>query len=249
MEAVAWQAGEPHGDQPSCVCPVIATFGKSWNDALGSDDERSLLLKPLVPLVIGTRSSVEVENRRAFLALDWLIRIQLPAWLHLTESLRMYTRILYEYPEVCDSIRAEAALPILNAARDAAQYVTAASSGSEDWSRSSRFNPPQAPPRNPAWIIAGHVAGEALRNSAATSARTAAREIAGEAAWDAWDAGREAAWAAAGAPALAAAKSAGSVEAAKAVCARQAAIDSLQFTVSKLQLSAVDLLHQMIGLK
>lgn len=26
MEAAAWIAGEPHSDDPKCVCPIIAAF-------------------------------------------------------------------------------------------------------------------------------------------------------------------------------------------------------------------------------
>jgi hypothetical protein len=39
MEAVAWLAGERHSDKPQCVCPVIASFLRTWNDGMGNDDE------------------------------------------------------------------------------------------------------------------------------------------------------------------------------------------------------------------
>ena len=73
MEAVAWTAGEPWSAHPECTCPVLAAFGRAWNDGMRSNDERAQLL-PYIPLLIGTRSSPEVEQRRAYMALDWLAR-------------------------------------------------------------------------------------------------------------------------------------------------------------------------------
>lgn len=83
MEAVAWVAGEPHSDHPECVCPIITSFLVSWNDDLPSDADRDRLLKPLVPDIIGTRSTSEVEAIRSKMTLDWLIGVYTPAWLDL----------------------------------------------------------------------------------------------------------------------------------------------------------------------
>ena len=52
MEAVAWVAGEPHSDDPACVCSLLRSFGQRLNDSL--DDERRQALKPLIPDLIGT---------------------------------------------------------------------------------------------------------------------------------------------------------------------------------------------------
>ena len=81
LEAAAYVAGEPLSDHPDCVCPVLAAFGRAWNDGLPSDVERDRLLKPLIASLIGTKSTSEVEERRSYMALDWLIRIHAPAWL------------------------------------------------------------------------------------------------------------------------------------------------------------------------
>lgn len=64
MEAVSYVAGEPWSDAPQCACPVITAFMVSWNDSLPSDADRDRLLKPLIPLIVGTRSTPEVEQRR-----------------------------------------------------------------------------------------------------------------------------------------------------------------------------------------
>ena len=67
---------------PAEACPVITAFLHCWKDRL-PDAERDALLRPLIPLVAGTRSTPEVELRRSYLALDWLVRECCPAWLRL----------------------------------------------------------------------------------------------------------------------------------------------------------------------
>src|SRR6266404_1742190 len=90
MEFVAWLAGEPHSDKPQCACPVIGAFMRNWNDAIRDDATRTRLLKPLLPSLIGTRSTRAVELRRSYLALDWLARECAPAWLSLRADLQAH---------------------------------------------------------------------------------------------------------------------------------------------------------------
>src|SRR5690348_12483283 len=79
-EAVAWLAGEEWTDEPACMSPVIASFTMSWNDTPGEAGERiRARLKTYIPRLIGTRASADVEDRRAWMAFDWLIRVQTPA--------------------------------------------------------------------------------------------------------------------------------------------------------------------------
>lgn len=63
MEAVAYIAGESWSDHPKCACPVIATFMRSWNDAL-PDDQRNALLLPVVPRLVGTKGSKALAAAR-----------------------------------------------------------------------------------------------------------------------------------------------------------------------------------------
>lgn len=84
MEMVAFVAGEPWSDHPQCACPVIGAFMRSWNDGL-PDADRTRLLLPLVPKLVGTRSTPEVESARAWMAVDWLTRTQTVAWLRLAK--------------------------------------------------------------------------------------------------------------------------------------------------------------------
>ena len=80
MEMVAWLAGEPHSDEPRCTCPVIAAFVRACNDALG-DAARTRLLRPLVPLLVNTRSTAARERQRGLLVVDMLVRQLVPLWL------------------------------------------------------------------------------------------------------------------------------------------------------------------------
>ena len=117
LEAVAYVAGEPWSDHPECVCPVLAEFGRSWNDAL-SDEDRQILL-PYIPRLIGTRSTPEVETKRAWMATDWLVREFTPAWLRLA-GLTEHAHTLEKLAALTDSASARDAQPSVDAARAAA---------------------------------------------------------------------------------------------------------------------------------
>lgn len=79
MEAVAHFACEGHTDRPNCVSPALAAFGRSLNDALTHDRRQSL--KVLIPRLVGTNDGRDEDC--IYLALDWLIRQCVPAWLDL----------------------------------------------------------------------------------------------------------------------------------------------------------------------
>jgi hypothetical protein len=122
MEAVAFVAGEPWSDTPTCASPVIAAFLRTWQDAL-SDEDRDRLLPAAVwvPRLVGSRGDDATEERRAYLALDWLIRVHAPAWLDLVPSLASHAAALRALPEVVDLSTAQDADTPICAARDAAR--------------------------------------------------------------------------------------------------------------------------------
>ena len=123
LEVVSMFAGESFGDHPVCVCPVLAAFGRSWNDGMRSDDERAQL-RQYIPSLIGTRSTKQIENRRAMMAMDWMIRTYAAAWLDRNPGLRLHAAALRAHPEIVDTAGLISVLPIavaaLAAARDAA---------------------------------------------------------------------------------------------------------------------------------
>ena len=103
---------------------MLAAFGRSWNDSL-SDEDRDRLLLPFLPRLVGTRSTAEVQDRRAFMAADWAVRVFTPAWLRLAK-LDEHAEALEGLPEL-DSVEAcRAAQPTINAARGAARAAARA---------------------------------------------------------------------------------------------------------------------------
>ena len=152
MEAVAYVAGEPWSDKPACACPVLGAFLRTWNDDL-SDTDRDRLLRPLVRRLAGSRSTPEVEARRHWLAMDWLVRTHAPTWLRLTPALVPHADALTDLPPIVD---AQTAAATIVAARAAAR----AAAGDAAWAA--------------AWAAAGAAAVDAARAAAVDAARAAA---------------------------------------------------------------------------
>src|SRR5690349_8379344 len=98
MEVVAWVAGEPHSDHPACACPTLTRFCIALNDRM-TDEERQLL-KPFVVRLVSTRSTPEVERRRAFVLTDAAVREVVPlrlearGWKDLADELRSLPEIV-----------------------------------------------------------------------------------------------------------------------------------------------------------
>jgi hypothetical protein len=120
LEAVAHVAGLPHSGAPVCTCPVLAAFGRTLNDAIDDDTTRTRLLAPLVPKLLDTRSTPEVERRRAYIAADWVIREIVPMWLDVHPELTEHATALRALPEIVDPATAEAARAALYATTNAA---------------------------------------------------------------------------------------------------------------------------------
>ena len=169
MEAVAFVAGETWSDSPECACPVISVFLRSWNDALPSDEDRDRLLKPLVPLLVGTRNKT-LEEKRALMAADWLIRVHTPAWLRLA-GLTAQADTLSNLSEITSTAQFSSIRGAIEAVRiDAAAASSAAGYAAGYAARSA------------AWAAAGDAAGSAAGYAARSAARAAAWDAAGAAA-------------------------------------------------------------------
>jgi hypothetical protein len=239
MEAVAYVAGEPWSDHPTCACPILSAFLRSWNDALSSNADRDRLLKPLVLQLIDTKSTTVVEQKRAYLALDWLVRVFTPKWLDLVPELAIHSAALRGLQNIVDIAGALAAKNLGDAARaaawEAAWDAAGAAAGAAAWDAA------RAAAGDAAWDAAGAAAGDAAR----AAARDAAGDAARDAAWDAaGDAAGDAARDAAGAAARAAARAAAGDAARDA--ARAAAGARLKPTTEWLQASALELVGRMI---
>ena len=138
MEAVAWFAHEKHSDHPECVSPVLGAFGRAWNDGMRSDEERESL-KQYIPMLVGTAGDAEADERRAWMAVDWLVRVATPAWLRLAgldehadrlAALQPITNAAYA---ASVQVEIEAARESASAARDAAGAAAGAAAWAAAW--------------------------------------------------------------------------------------------------------------------
>ena len=229
MEAVAWLAREPHGDDPKCVCPVLGAFGRVLNDRL--DVERRGRLKPLIPALVGTSRDGHA-GARGFMAMDWIVRTYTPAWLRLA-GLDTEADGLQSLPEIADAATLRGAQQMLDAARKSASARAAAGDAAAgDAAGEVTWAAVRAAVRAAAWDAAGTAAGVA--------AGVVAGVAAGVVAWDtvrvvAWDA----AWAVA-------ADAAGAVAVDAARAARDAAGAVLEPTKLALQDNAILLFRRMV---
>ena len=165
MELVSYVAGEPWSDHPACVSPCIATFLRVWNDAL-SDEERPLL-KPLIPVLLNTLAP-EQEQARAYLALDWLARTFIPAWLDCAGLGQHSIPLRGSLPLTSDATTI-ACMPAVTAARAAFSAAARAAAGAAAAVEDA------AAVGDAAWAAARAAAGAAVRD--------AVRDAAWDAAW------------------------------------------------------------------
>jgi hypothetical protein len=160
MEAVAWWAGLEHSDRPDCVSPVIGAFLRTWNDDL--DNEGRQKLKRFIPLVVGTNTGEEDDERRAWMVTDWMVRVHMPAWLDLA-GLHEQATAVRSLPELNDDGWAEARATV-EGARDAASAArSAAWSAAESAARSAAWSAARSAARSAAWSAAESAAEERVR--------------------------------------------------------------------------------------
>jgi hypothetical protein len=231
MEAAAWLAGEKHTDSPTCVCPVIAAFVRSWNDAL-PDADRNRLLKPLIPRLLNTRSTKKVEERRGWLAMDWLIREFAPEWLALVHDLAPHAAALRELPEIANGEAVAVAKPKLSAA-DSAVYSAARCavySAADSAVYSAAYSAVYSAARCAVYSAARCAVYSAADSAVDSAARCAADSAAYSAAYSAADSAADSA-------AYSAADSA----------ADSAAYSVLAPATAKCQASALQLVERMLG--
>jgi hypothetical protein len=160
MEWVSYLAGEPHSDQPVCVSPVLKAFCISFNDAL--DDEQRQKLRPYLARTIGTAGD-GLDEQRAWMAADWLIRTFTPAWLDLA-GLHDHASNLRSLGAVISTETCKAAQPTLDkAAKDAyaAGDAAGAAAGAAAWDAAR--DAAGAAARAAAWDAARDAAGAAAR--------------------------------------------------------------------------------------
>lgn len=120
-ETVAYLAGEPHSDHPKCLCPVIAPLTIWVNDSC-DDALRNELLRDLPWRLVGTKSTPEIEQQRAFMAADFAVRFVGPRALRIAGLEHDASKLEALPPILC----AESALAAADAVRVAAAAARAA---------------------------------------------------------------------------------------------------------------------------
>jgi hypothetical protein len=134
MELASWVVGEPWSDHPKCACPVITEIMIRANDRMGDGDEadarRARVLSPLIPVVVGARSTRAIEEKRRYMAANWSLRSAIPRLFRCTQSIASWGNKLAALPEIVDKSGLELAYATLADAREAAW-----ASRSEAWNR------------------------------------------------------------------------------------------------------------------
>ena len=105
MEMVSYIANEPWSDHPKCSCPVLTEYAIRMNDQF--NDEHRQLLKPLIPLLVGTR----VEDDKIKIK-----RKQLILWRNVTAT----------YPMILDTIKLPALATKLREYKNTVEGMNAA---------------------------------------------------------------------------------------------------------------------------
>ena len=108
MEMVAWLAGEKHSDNPRCASPVIAALVRAFNDFLADDHARGHYLRPLIPIIIDTAGSPDLEQQRGYHLADYTARVLTPLTLE-ARGLLLEAAELRSMPPVVDTLSAHAA--------------------------------------------------------------------------------------------------------------------------------------------
>jgi hypothetical protein len=92
MELASMLANEPFTDHPAAVCPVIASFMRAYNDSI--DDSRRQDLYAYASMVVGSRTSADLQRTRAEFLTAWGQQFRRSRWTRrlVPERLRSLTR-------------------------------------------------------------------------------------------------------------------------------------------------------------
>ena len=142
LEVVSMFAGEAFSDKPSCVDPVLRSFGISWNDGMRTDEERAQL-KQYITGLVGTNKGGALSQKRGWMAIDWLIRVHTAAWLALTPACAYHSEALKALSPITCEHDLSRAMPALDSARTSAREAGAAAWAAA-WAAAGAYskNPP-----------------------------------------------------------------------------------------------------------
>jgi predicted methyltransferase len=98
MELASMLAGEPFTDHPASVCPVIGSFLRAYNDAI--DDRRRQDLYAYASMVVGTRTSVDLQRKRAHYLTIWENHFRRNGWVRLLVPARLRKLAHHRHPSL-----------------------------------------------------------------------------------------------------------------------------------------------------
>jgi hypothetical protein len=181
MEWVSHLAGEPHSDAPRCVSPVLRALCISLNDGLA--DRPRQRLRPYLTRTIGTAGD-GLDEARAWLAMDWLVRTYTPAWLRVAGLADAAQRLADRAP-IIDDRSLDGALGALGQARREARRARVETFAGGGMAGRAAGIAGGRNGREAAWACAGAAAWAAARVALGEQAGDRARAIARAAAGDA----------------------------------------------------------------
>lgn len=236
LEWVSYLAGERHTSEPACVSEVLRCYCFELNDSL--PDQPRQKLRSYLARTIGTAGD-GLDEQRAWMAADWLIRANAPAWLSLAGRDAAAER-LRRLPPMPWIENLNGTMEDLRRARDeahAARAIAKETAGKAAWAAAK--------------AAAKAATGDAVRTAGGDAAGLAVviwyADAEPSARDPAWDAARSARHAAAGAAWAAANTCAWAGAANAATCTPLAAATAaLAPTVTELQDSALTLLDRML---
>lgn len=144
MEQSAVVRDRPFTDCDPTACPVLTRWAQNMNDGnfwRGDDARRTEVLGEIAHdgRLLDTRGTLEVELRRAYLGIDWTIRVLAPACCDLVEDLKPHAVALRALDEIKDVASAKAAMPAINKAwsdaRDARDALAALAARADESQR------------------------------------------------------------------------------------------------------------------
>jgi hypothetical protein len=126
MQAADWLAGgDGKTDAPDCVCKALRHYAIGLNDRIDDAELRTTLLRPLVPLLVGTATSdPALMSRRRWSLADGLFRQILPAALDYREKHKPFAAELRALPPITGRDSAVAGKEIVARVRRAAAAAT-----------------------------------------------------------------------------------------------------------------------------
>jgi hypothetical protein len=98
MELASMLAGESFTDHPASVCPVIGSFMRAYNDSI--DDQRRQDLYAYASMVVGSRTSADVQRTRAEFLTAWAQQFRRNRWTRYLVPERMRNLARHRHPSL-----------------------------------------------------------------------------------------------------------------------------------------------------